>query len=251
MARLVGELDDACAPMLDAAAAAGARVWVVSEYGHVDVTPADPAESRAARGGVAEGSTRARSAKCSTRSAAGPSPSATTRSPTSISTMRTIGCRARARVDLERARRCASLRGPREAEIGLDHPRAGELVALSRGDSWFAYPYWLDDRLAPDFARTVDIHRKPGYDPCELFFDPSRFWPQGRAILRLARKKLGFRTLFDVVPLDPSLVRGSHGLPAADLEDRPVLIGDGPAPRESATIAMTETRDLLWRALVP
>ena len=55
-------------------------------------------------------------------------------------------------------------------------------------DSWFAYPYWLDDRLAPDFARTVDIHRKPGYDPCELFFDPSRIWPQGRAILQLAQR---------------------------------------------------------------
>ena len=62
--------------------------------------------------------------------------------------------------------------GRERAEIGLDHPRAGDLVALSRADSWFAYPYWLDDRLAPDFARTVDIHRKPGYDPCELFFDP-------------------------------------------------------------------------------
>ena len=65
-----------------------------------------------------------------------------------------------------------SIRAARAAEIGLDHPRAGELVVLSHSDSWFAYPYWLDDRLAPDFARTVDIHRKPGYDPCELFFDP-------------------------------------------------------------------------------
>ena len=87
-------------------------------------------------------------------------------------------------------------------------------MALSEPDSWFAYPYWLDDRLAPDFARTVDIHRKPGYDPCELFFDPKLLWPKGRAIRRLIQKKLGFRTLFDVVPLDPRLVRGSHGLPA-------------------------------------
>ena len=47
---------------------------------------------------------------------------------------------------------------------------------------------------------------------------------------RLIQKKLGFRTLFDVVPLDPTLVRGSHGLPAADADDRPILIGDGPAP---------------------
>ena len=92
--------------------------------------------------------------------------------------------------------------GGERSLIGLDHPRAGDLVALSRGDSWFAYPYWLDDRMAPDFARTVDIHRKPGYDPCELFFDPGRIWPEGRAIFQLARKKLGFRTLVDVIPLD-------------------------------------------------
>ena len=89
-------------------------------------------------------------------------------------------------------------------EIGLDHARSGDLVVLSQDDAWFAYPYWLDDRLAPDFARTVDIHRKPGYDPCELFFDPVCSGPAGRAILRLAQKKLGFRTRFDVVPLDPS-----------------------------------------------
>ena len=107
------------------------------------------------------------------------------------------------------------LAGRDRREIGLDHPRAGELVVLSQPDAWFAYPYWLDDRLAPDFARTVDIHRKPGYDPCELFFDPGLWWPKGRAIRRLAQKKLGFRTLFDVIPLDPGLVRGSHGVPAA------------------------------------
>ena len=94
---------------------------------------------------------------------------------------------------------------------------------LSESDSWFAYPYWLDDRLAPDFARTVDIHRKPGYDPCELFFDPGLLWPKGRAIRRLIQKKLGFRTLFDVIPLDAGLVKGSHGAPAARAEDRPDL----------------------------
>jgi hypothetical protein len=141
--------------------------------------------------------------------------------------------------------------GHERAEIGLDHPRSGELVALSHGDSWFAYPYWLDARLAPDFARTVDIHRKPGYDPCELFFDPELFWPEGRVILQLARKKLGFRSLFAVVPLDPKLVRGSHGIPALDPLDKPVLIGDGPAPTEAGAIAMTRIRDLLLNALVP
>ena len=107
------------------------------------------------------------------------------------------------------------LTGAERREIGLDHPRAGELVVLSRADSWFAYPYWLDDRLAPDFARTVDIHRKPGYDPCELFFDPGCSGPRAARSGGSLQKKLGFRTLFDVIPLDPRLVRGSHGVPAA------------------------------------
>jgi hypothetical protein len=141
--------------------------------------------------------------------------------------------------------------GGERAEIGLDHHRAGDLVVLPKADSWFAYPYWLDDHLAPDFARTVDIHRKPGYDPCELFFDPGLFWPAGRALAKLARKKLGFRALFDVVPLNPFLVRGSHGIPAIDRDDKPVLIGDGPAPTQAGAIPMTEVRDLLWSALNP
>src|SRR5205085_971509 len=122
------------------------------------------------------------------------------------------------------------LAGQERAEFHLTHPRAGDLVALSEPDAWFAYPFWLDDRQAPDYARTVDIHRKPGYDPCELFFDPRLWWPRGRALLRLIQKKFGRRTLFDIVPLDPALVKGSHGLAAASDLDRPLLIGDGPAP---------------------
>ena len=141
------------------------------------------------------------------------------------------------------------LEGRKRHELGLDHPRSGELVVLSEPDCWFAYPYWLDDALAPDFARTVDIHRKPGYDPCELFFDPQLLWPKGRAIRRLIQKKLGFRTLFDVVPLDPGLVRGSHGLAAQANEDKPVLIGDGPRPGHAGSLPMAAVQGLLLRAL--
>ena len=141
-----------------------------------------------------------------------------------------------------------ALIGAERDEVGLSHDRAGEVVLLSEPDAWFAYPFWLDDRLAPDYARTVDIHRKPGYDPCELFLDPKRLWPKGRLLRRLIQKKLGFRTLFDVVPLDPSLGRGSHGLPASDPLDRPLLLGDGPAPVEG-TLEMTAVRDLLLAAL--
>ena len=83
-----------------------------------------------------------------------------------------------------------------------------------------------------------------------MFFDPRLSWPKGRAIRRLLQKKLGFRTLFDVVPLDAGLVRGSHGLRAARDEDRPILIGDGPPPSENATIPMPDVHGLLLRAMI-
>lgn len=107
-------------------------------------------------------------------------------------------------------------------DVELDHARSGELIALAKPNAWFAYYYWLDDVRAPDFARTVDIHRKPGYDPCELFMTSPV-----RAALRLAQKKLGMRYRMDVIPLDPNLVKGSHGLRPAD-EDGPVIIGENP-----------------------
>lgn len=111
-------------------------------------------------------------------------------------------------------------------DLDLDHPRSGELVALSKPDAWFAYPYWVEDARAPDFARTVDIHRKPGFDPCELFLTSAP-----RAALRLLQKKLGFRYLMDVIPLDPSLVKGSHGLRNAP-DDGPLIVGPGDPPSD-------------------
>jgi predicted AlkP superfamily pyrophosphatase or phosphodiesterase len=96
-------------------------------------------------------------------------------------------------------------------EMGLDHPRSGELVAIAQPGYWFAYYYWLDDARAPDFARTVDIHRKPGYDPVELFLDPDSRLVKARIAWTLAKKIAGFRYLMNVIPLKPELVRGTHG----------------------------------------
>jgi predicted AlkP superfamily pyrophosphatase or phosphodiesterase len=107
-------------------------------------------------------------------------------------------------------------------ELELHHPRSGELIALAKPDAWFAYPYWLDDTRAPDFARTVDIHRKPGYDPCELFLTSAP-----KAAARLLQKKLGFRYRMDVIPLDASIVKGSHGLRPSP-GDGPVIVGENP-----------------------
>jgi predicted AlkP superfamily pyrophosphatase or phosphodiesterase len=128
---------------------------------------------------------------------------------------------------------------------GLDHPRSGELVAISQADRWFSYYYWQDDSRAPDFARTVDIHRKPGYDPVELFLDPAIALPKLRIGWKLAKKALGFRTLMDVIPLDPSLVRGSHGRPTDRDEDGPLFISSEPSLLPEGPIAAIGVKDLL------
>ncbi len=129
---------------------------------------------------------------------------------------------------------------------GLDHARSGDLVAFSAEDAWFTYYYWEDDRRAPDFARCVDIHRKYGYDPVELFLDPELSLPKLRLAWKLLRKKLGFRTLMDVIPLDASLVRGSHGTCPTSSDEWPVLIGTGAS---ADPIAATAVHDRLLAAL--
>jgi predicted AlkP superfamily pyrophosphatase or phosphodiesterase len=149
---------------------------------------------------------------------------------------------------------CAGLTGvgevlgePGKREHGLDHPRAGDLVLVADPDAWFTYYYWLDDDRAPDFARLVEIHRKPGYDPAELFFDPANpTAAKARAAKALLRKKAGMRYLMNVVGLDAGAraVRGSHGRLPSDVADAPVLIcSDGRFARER--VAATEVRDLL------
>jgi predicted AlkP superfamily pyrophosphatase or phosphodiesterase len=134
-------------------------------------------------------------------------------------------------------------------ELGLDHPRSGELVAIAEPDAFFTYYYWLDDARAPDFARTVDIHRKPGFDPTELFVDPGIRYPRVRVATRLLQKQLGFRCLMDVVPLDASLVRGSHGRPTGDSTDGPLLITRQTELLEDANIEAPEVYDLILKHL--
>ena len=123
---------------------------------------------------------------------------------------------------------------------GLNHARAGELVAVAQADSWFTYYHFLDDALAPDFARTVDIHRKPGYDPVELLIDPKIAFPRLAVASRLARKAMGMRYLMDVIGLDATVIKGSHGRPTDRPEDGPLflttapeLIADGPVPAKA------------------
>lgn len=108
-----------------------------------------------------------------------------------------------------------------QKEIHINHPRSGELVALANKNAWFTYYYWLDDNKAPDFARTVDIHKKPGYDPVELFMVKGGKFKAAKSLLK---KKLGFRYLMNVIPLDATLVKGSHGVPPENEKDGPLAI---------------------------
>jgi predicted AlkP superfamily pyrophosphatase or phosphodiesterase len=113
--------------------------------------------------------------------------------------------------------------GEERAKYELDHPHAGEVVLVSKSNSWQAYYYWLDDAVAPGFARTVDIHRKPGYDPVELHFDPAT-----RSI-----------------PLNAALVKGSHGAPAVDDSQRGIILSSQPGVLVGRSLADTDVHDLV------
>lgn len=128
---------------------------------------------------------------------------------------------------------------PGKEKHHINHERTGDFVAVADKDSWFSYYYWLNDEKAPDFARLVEIHRKPGYDPVEMFMSS-----KARAAFKLMKKKLGFRYLMDVIPLDATLVKGSHGRIATDPQDYPVFISE-----ESITgdkIKAIDVNDLIW-----
>ncbi len=141
-----------------------------------------------------------------------------------------------------------------QARYGLDHERAGELVVVAEPGAWFTYYFWLDDTRAPEYARGVDIHRKPGYDPAELFFDPADPLARAKAGLGLVRKKLGLRYAMGTTSLDPSCVRGTHGrLPDSSADTPLVLCSDGDVPpaaaaaigRGSGQVPAAAVRDIL------
>lgn len=127
----------------------------------------------------------------------------------------------------------------------LDHPRAGDLVVVAEPDAWFTYYYWLNDDRAPDFARGVEIHRKPGYDPAELFFNPADPLVKAKAGLNLVKKKVGLRYTMNVVPLEAGMVRGSHGRLPDSPQDGPVLLCSDPRDPGREKLAATEVHELL------
>lgn len=124
----------------------------------------------------------------------------------------------------------------------IGHSRAGDFVVTAAPDSWFTYYFWLDDAKAPDYARCVDIHKKPGYDPVEMFMSS-----KPRAAYKLLRKKAGFRYVMDVIPLDATLIKGSHGITSEDSGYHPILITD--ASLNTENLEAIDVFNLIWKAL--
>ena len=118
------------------------------------------------------------------------------------------------------------LMGEELEKAKLNHERSGDLVVVADADSWFTYYFWLDDAKAPDYARMVDIHKKPGYDPVEMLTDPKDKLVMAKVVAMLLKKKMGFRTVMNIIPLDATLVKGSHGRIPEDKADFPILITD-------------------------
>ena len=137
-----------------------------------------------------------------------------------------------------------------QAAWDIDHERGGDLIAVAAENAWFTYYYWLDDAVAPDFARAVDIHRKPGYDPVELFIDPKLKLPKLRIARRLLQKKLGFRMLMDVIPLDATLVKGSHGARPANTADYPIIITEDSGLLPSEEVDALDVYGVIKRQVV-
>ncbi len=241
--RAAREVDEALKPLLDDARSAGATVVALSEYGITEVRRAVDINRLLRREGMLEVYSQDGMEYLDpwvSRAFA-------------VSDHQVAHVYVADPADLPRVRdMLTSLAGVDEvldrsaqARYGIDHERAGELVVVADPDAWFTYYYWLDDDRAPDFARGVEIHRKPGYDPAELFFNPADRLAKAKAGLNLVRKKVGLRYAMQVVPLDPSCVRGSHGRLPLSEDDGPVMVCSVPDAEPGGSVSAVEVRDLL------
>ncbi|MCO6747065.1 alkaline phosphatase family protein [Streptomyces sp. IpFD-1.1] len=238
------ELDEAVGPLLDQAEAAGRTVVVLSEYGITSVSRPVHLNRVLREAGLLEVHTQDGMEYLDTMASRAFAVAdhqlahVYVKRPEDLDTVRALLAGVPG-VD-------ALLDEEGKKEPGLDHPRSGEFVAVAEPDAWFTYYYWLDDARAPDFAQLVEIHRKPGYDPVELFMDPNDPYVKLRAGAAVARKKLGMRYRMAVVPLDASPIRGSHGRLPADEADGPLLLSSRPGATEGP-VAATDVKALLLR----
>jgi predicted AlkP superfamily pyrophosphatase or phosphodiesterase len=243
IAKDLGEIDAVAGMLIDAAASSGRRVLIVSEYGIVPVSrpvhinrvlrEAGLLAVRDEDGGELLDPPQSRAFALADHQVA-------------HVYIAEKGDIARVRALLERVDGVAEVWGETEKRThGLDHERSGELVVLAEPDAWFTYYYWLEDACAPDFARTVEIHRKPGYDPVELFVDPAITFPKLSIGWRLAKRALGMRALMDVIPLDASLVRGSHGRADTSYARGPLVMSSEAALLPEGTIDASQVKQLM------
>jgi predicted AlkP superfamily pyrophosphatase or phosphodiesterase len=244
IAKDLQEIDALCGELIEAAERDGTRIIVVSEYGITPVTDAVHINRALREAGLI----RVRLELGREVLDAGASPAFA------------LADHQLAHVDAQQGARIAAVKALLEGldgvdlvldeegkrAHGLDHPRSGELVAIARADRWFSYYHWLDDERAPDFARTVDIFRKTGYDPVELFVDPAIGSTKLAIGWRLAKRKLGMRTLLDVISLkDTRLVRGSHGRLGDDAGHGPLVISSAPDLLPQGAVAATGFKELV------
>ena len=239
-------IDEVAGGLADHARAAGATVVVLSEYGITDVTRPVHVNRRLREAGLLE----------VTANAAGELLDTFASKALAVADHQVAHVYVTDPAALPRAREALTglagvaeiLDGEGKRAAGLDHPRAGDLVLVAEPDAWFTYYYWLDDHRAPDFAPTVEIHRKPGYDPAELLFDGGG--AKARAAVRLAQKALGFRYAMDVIPIHAEGVRGSHGRrPPSDGAGPVLLCSDRAHQRDR--LAVTDVKRLVLDLMRP
>ncbi|GAA1762056.1 alkaline phosphatase family protein [Agromyces humatus] len=248
--RAAAELDQALAPLLDDAAAAGVTVIAVAEYGIEPATQPVDINRTLRREGLLEVYTqhgREQLDPWTSRAFA-------------VADHQVAHVYITDPADLHRTRQILEtlpgvdevLDRKQQARYGIHHDRSGELVVIAQPGAWFTYYYWLDDDRAPEFARGVDIHRKPGYDPAELFLDPADRFAKAKAGLGLLKKKAGLRYAMNVIPLDPTWVRGTHGRLPDSVADSPLLLCSDPnlAFWETAgdAVPAAQVRDLVLQA---
>jgi predicted AlkP superfamily pyrophosphatase or phosphodiesterase len=245
--RALSEVDAVCGELFEFARKRGMRVVVLSEYGITEVSDAVHVNRALREAGLL----RVREELGREQLDAGASAAFAV----ADHQVAHVYVRDRARIGevralLERLDGVERVLGRDEqAAYGLDHPRSGELVLISAADRWFSYYFWVDDARAPDYARTVDIHAKPGYDPVELFLDPKLLVPAFTVGRKLVARKLGFRNLLDVIPLDTRLVRGSHGRVTERPEEGPLFLSSTPELVPEGNVQATAVKDLLLRHL--
>jgi predicted AlkP superfamily pyrophosphatase or phosphodiesterase len=245
IAKTLGELDGVCAELLDFAKERGLRVVVLSEYGITEVSDAVHVNRALREAGLL----RVREELGLEQLDAGASRAF------AVADHQIAHVYVKDARDLATVRKlCERLDGVEQVldeqgkrDAGLAHPRSGELVLVSRADRWFSYYFWLDDARAPDYARTVDIHLKPGYDPVELVLNPELMFPMLTVGRKLLARKLGFRNLLDVIPLDTRLVKGSHGRLTERAEEGPLFMTSVPELVPEGAVAATDVKQLLLR----